>query len=113
MATRLAKPAGSYHMLPENSLQILASLDVEDIRGFGWSTRNKLKTKFNATTLGELSKQSKGALCSVLGKKNGERLWNAIRGVDDTKLESDRVRRSVSCEINVSEGYFLSKMKRL
>ncbi|GJJ11932.1 hypothetical protein Clacol_006170 [Clathrus columnatus] len=100
VATRLAKPAGSHHILPENGPQTLAPLDVEDIRGFGWSARSKLQAKFGPTTLGELGKQSKAALCSVLGKKNGEKLWNAIRGIDDTKLESDRVRKSVSCEIN-------------
>jgi DNA repair protein REV1 len=82
--------------------EILAPLDIEDLRGFGWSTRSKVEAKFGVTTLGELAKRPKGALCDALGKKTGETLWKAIRGIDDTKIESDRVRKSVSCEINVS-----------
>ncbi|KAF8579478.1 DNA repair protein [Ramaria rubella] len=100
VATRRAKPAGSYHILPENVFEILAPLDIEDLRGFGWSTKSKLEAKFGVTTLGELVKRPKGALCDALGKKTGETLWKAVRGIDDTKIESDRVRKSVSCEIN-------------
>ena len=101
VATRRAKPAGSYHIQPDDVSDILAPLDIEDLRGFGWSTRGKVKAKFGVTTLGELAKRSKGALCDALGKKTGETLWKAVRGIDETKIESDRVRKSVSCEINV------------
>lgn len=54
------------------------------------------------TTLGELASRSKGVLCDALGRATGEKLYNAIRGIDDKKLESDKPRKSVSCEINVS-----------
>lgn len=101
VATRRAKPAGSYHIQPDEVSNILAPLDIEDLRGFGWSTRSKVKAKFGVTTLGELAKRPKGSLCDALGKKTGETLWKAVRGIDDTKIESDRVRKSVSCEINV------------
>ena len=53
------------------------------------------------STLGELAKKSKGTLISALGKSTGETLYNAVRGIDDKKLESDKPRKSVSCEINV------------
>jgi DNA repair protein REV1 len=53
------------------------------------------------STLGELTKKSKGTLISALGKSTGETLYNAVRGIDDKKLESDKPRKSVSCEINV------------
>ena len=58
------------------------------------------------TTLGELAKKSKGVLIDALGKGTGETLYDAVRGIDDKKLESDKPRKSVSCEINVS-GLFL------
>jgi len=38
----------------------------------------------------------------ALGKGTGEILYKAIRGIDEKKLESDKPRKSVSCEINVS-----------
>lgn len=47
-------------------------------------------------------RKSKGVLCEALGKSTGETLYNALRGIDDKKLESDKPRKSVSCEINVS-----------
>jgi len=102
LATKRAKPAGSYHILPKEVSSILAPLDIEDIRGFGCSIRSKVAAKFGVTTLGKLEKQPKGALMNALGNKIGEILWKAIRGIDDTKIESNRVRKSVSCEINVS-----------
>lgn len=102
LATRRAKPAGSYHLLPEAILDLLSTLDIQDLHGFGWSTKDKAQEKLGATNLGELAKRSKALLCDALGEGTGERLYKAIRGVDDRKLESDKPRKSVSCEINVS-----------
>ena len=48
-----------------------------------------------------------GTLINALGKLTGETLYNAVRGIDDKKLESDKPRKSVSCEINVIFFLFL------
>ena len=104
LATRHAKPAGSYHLVPAEIPEFLAPLDIADLHGFGWSSKQKTIAKLGVSTLGELAKKSKGTLISVLGKSTGETLYNAVRGIDDKKLESDKPRKSVSCEINV---YFL------
>jgi DNA repair protein REV1 len=106
VATRKAKPAGSFHLKSEQVQQVLAPLDIDDLHGFGRSTRQKAHDKLGATTLGQLAKKSKAALCDALGKANGETLYNVIRGVDERKLESDKPRKSVSCDINVSCLYF-------
>ncbi|KAG1736890.1 uncharacterized protein EDB91DRAFT_1329582 [Suillus paluster] len=100
IATRKAKPAGSFHLKPEDVQEVLAPLDIDDLHGFGHSTRQKANEKLGATNLGELAKKSKGALCDALGKTTGETLYNAIRGIDERKLESDKPRKSVSCDIN-------------
>ncbi|KAI0062098.1 DNA repair protein [Artomyces pyxidatus] len=100
LATKRAKPAGSFHLLPDQLPDLIATLDIQDLHGFGWSTRDKAKEKLGATSLGVLAKRSKAALCEALGKGMGETLYNAIRGVDERKLESDKPRKSVSCEIN-------------
>jgi DNA repair protein REV1 len=102
IATRKAKPAGSFHLKLEDVQQVLAPLDIDDLHGFGHSTRQKANEKLGATNLGELAKKSKAALCDALGKATGETLYNAIRGIDERKLESDKPRKSVSCDINVS-----------
>ena len=79
----------------------LAPLDISELHGFGRSTRQKAQDKLGTTKIGELANKSKGALCDALGKATGETLYNAIRGIDGKKLESDQRRKSVSCEINV------------
>ncbi|KAI0046939.1 DNA repair protein [Auriscalpium vulgare] len=100
LATRKAKPAGSYYLRPSMLPDLIPTLDIKDLHGFGWSTRDKAQDKLGATNLGVLAKKSKAVLCDALGKGTGETLYNAIRGVDERKLESDKPRKSVSCEIN-------------
>ncbi|KAF9533654.1 hypothetical protein CPB83DRAFT_873629 [Crepidotus variabilis] len=100
LATRRAKPGGSYHLTHNKIAAFLAPLDICDVRGFGWSTKQKAQEKLGTTVLGELATKSKGVLIDALGKVMGETLYNAVRGIDDKKLESDKPRKSVSCEIN-------------
>ncbi|KAG2352983.1 hypothetical protein BDR07DRAFT_1497303 [Suillus spraguei] len=102
IATRKAKPAGSFHLKSEDMEQVLAPLDIDDLHGFGHSTRQKANEKLGVTNLGELAKKSKTALCDALGKTTGETLYNAIRGIDERKLESDKPRKSVSYAEEVS-----------
>ena len=80
---------------------MLAPLDISDLHGFGWSTKQKAQEKLGTTNLGELAKKSKAILMDALGKGTGETLYKAVRGIDEKKLESDKPRKSVSCEINV------------
>ncbi|KAM5542799.1 hypothetical protein V8D89_003760 [Ganoderma adspersum] len=100
LASRKAKPGGSYHLRPEDVAEHLAPLDIDALHGFGYSTRQKAEEKLGVTDLGELTKKSKAVLCEALGKGTGETLYNALRGIDDRKLESDKPRKSVSCDIN-------------
>ena len=81
---------------------MLDPLNIDDLHGFGYSTWQKAKDKLGTANLGELMKKSKTQLCDALGKGTGETLYNVIRGIDDRKLESDKPRKSVSCDINVS-----------
>ncbi|KAG8896573.1 deoxycytidyl transferase [Tulasnella sp. 403] len=100
LATRRAKPAGSYHLLPADVPEHLAPLGVGAVHGIGSSIRDKIREKFNLETLGELLSKSKESLQRVLGEKTGEKMWKAARGIDDTQLESDKPRKSVSAEVN-------------
>lgn len=102
LATRRAKPGGSYHLFPEEIPSFLAPLEIDRLHGFGWSTREKAEEKLGTVNLGELAKKSMSELCDALGKGTGETLYKALRGIDERKLESDKPRKSVSCEINVS-----------
>ncbi|KAG6915303.1 hypothetical protein DXG01_012226 [Tephrocybe rancida] len=99
-ATRRAKPAGSYHLIPEEIQEFLAPLSITDLHGFGSSAKHKVQEKLGVTTLRDLMDKSKAILCDALGKSTGETLYNALRGIDNKMLESDKPRKSVSCEIN-------------
>ena len=112
LATRRAKPAGSFHLLPAAFPDLLPTLDIQDLHGFGRAAREKAYEKFGTSNLGELAGRSKAALCDVLGRSMGETLYNAIRGVDERKLESDKPRKSVSCDINVRIERLLSHIDR-
>jgi DNA repair protein REV1 len=103
LATRRAKPDGAFHLLTPDLPAFLAPLDIDDLHGFGRSTRQKAVEKLGTANLGELTAKSKGVLCDALGKGTGETLYKALRGVDERRLESDKPRKSVSCDINVSE----------
>lgn len=102
LATRRAKPADSYHLLPEDVPAFIAPLTITDLHGFGSSIKQKAQEKLGSTILETLANKSKAVLCEALGKASGEVLYNAIRGIDEKKLESDKPRKSVSCEITVS-----------
>ena len=106
LATRRAKPGGSYHLTAEEVSTFMEQLNIDDLHGFGYSAHQKAQEKLGTTNLGELAKKSKAILCDALGKGTGETLYNALRGIDRRKLESDKPRKSVSCDINVSS--FLS-----
>lgn len=103
MATRKAKPAKSFHLLPSDVPEHLAPLRIDAVHGVGRSIRDKIKDNFQVETLGELMGKSKDALQRVLGEKTGDKMWKAARGIDDTPLESDKPRKSVSAEVNVSD----------
>ena len=54
LASRRAKPAGSFHLHAEDVAEFLAPLDIDDLHGFGHSARQKAADKLGATNLGEL-----------------------------------------------------------
>ncbi|KAL1749014.1 hypothetical protein HDZ31DRAFT_28605 [Schizophyllum fasciatum] len=100
LATRRAKPAGSHHVFPEDVAELMSDLDIADLHGFGWSARKKVHDKLGSSRLGDLARKSKGLLIDTLGRSTGETLYNAMRGIDERRLESDKRRKSVSAEIN-------------
>lgn len=102
LATRRAKPAKSYHLLPDDVPALLSTLEISDLHGFGYNTKQKAVEKLGTSRLGELLDKSKRVLSDALGKTTGETLYNALRGTDERQLESSKERKSVSCDINVS-----------
>ncbi|OWZ60274.1 DNA repair protein REV1 [Cryptococcus neoformans c45] len=100
LATRHAKPAGVYHLISEAIPSFIHRLSVEEFPSVGYSTKSKIEAAFKTTKAGELLDISKGRWKSVLGEKTGEMMWGYLRGIDLRKLEGDKIRKSVSAEMN-------------
>jgi DNA repair protein REV1 len=99
VALRKAKPAGQYQIRPEEVLDILGELNVEDLPGVAYSIGGKLE-EIGVKLVKDIRQTSKERLISVLGPKTGEKLWEYARGIDRTEVGEQPVRKSVSAEVN-------------
>jgi DNA repair protein REV1 len=102
IATRAAKPGGSFHLKKDAAIEHLAPLPLSILPGFGRSTLEKIKSKWGITTCGETRElKDIGAMQKWLGAGTGAKLWNFVRGIDDQELRSEEDRKTVSATINV------------
>lgn len=100
MASREAKPAGSYHLRPEQVDAYLSDLPVGRLPGIGRSIEEKLEEKLSVTTIGGLLKVPRAQLQDAIGKQNGEKFEAFARGNDSRELGGAKPRGSVSAEVN-------------
>ncbi len=103
LATRRAKPAGVFHLLPLAIPAFLAPLEVEDLPSVGYSIKSKINENFRTTLCEDLLEHSKRDFQAVLGPKTGDMVYGYLRGVDDSKLEPNKERKSISAEMNVGQ----------
>ncbi|KAL1884283.1 hypothetical protein VTK73DRAFT_3267 [Phialemonium thermophilum] len=99
VALRKAKPAGQHQILPEDVLDVLADLKVEDLPGVAYSIGGKLE-EIGVKLVRDIRQTSKERLISVLGPKTGEKLWDYSRGIDRAEVGEQTIRKSVSAEVN-------------
>ena len=99
VALRKAKPAGQYQIKPEEVLDILSDLKVEDLPGVAYSIGGKLE-EIGVKLIKDIRGLSKERLTSMLGPKTGEKLWEYSRGIDKSEVGDQPVRKSVSAEVN-------------
>lgn len=77
----------------------LTSWEIIAFAGVGSSTM-QLLNKMNIHTCADLFAVPLGLLQKEFGKKTGEMLYNMCRGIDNSKLNVEHVRKSVSAEVN-------------
>lgn len=99
VALRRAKPAGQYQIKPEEVLDFLGELKVEDLPGVAYSIAGKLE-EIGIKLVKDIRDVSKERLVSVLGPKTGEKLWEYARGIDHAEVGNVPVRKSVSADVN-------------
>lgn len=99
VALRKAKPAGQYQIKPEEVLQFVGALTVQDLPGVAYSIGGKLED-IGVKLVKDVREVSKEKLISTLGPKTGEKIWEYARGIDRTEVGEQVVRKSVSAEVN-------------
>ncbi|KYM87069.1 DNA repair protein REV1 [Atta colombica] len=99
LATRKAKPDNQFYLNDKNTETYIQTFNIRDLPGVGGTTTYKLH-KMNVHICEDLQKISLGVLQKEFGKKLGEQLYKMCRGLDDTKLNLEYVRKSVSAEVN-------------
>ncbi|CRG84527.1 DNA repair protein REV1 [Talaromyces islandicus] len=99
LALRKAKPAGQYQLKPDEVLEFIGNLTIQDLPGFAYSLGGKLE-ELGVTFVKDVRDLSREKLASHLGPKTGAKLWDYARGVDKTEVGLQTIRKSVSAEIN-------------
>jgi DNA repair protein REV1 len=99
VALRKAKPAGQYHIRPEEALEFMGPLEVTDLPGVAHSIAGKLE-EIGIKLVKDIREVSKEKLISTLGPKTGEKLWEYARGIDKKEVGDIEIRKSVSAEVN-------------
>ncbi|TIB75151.1 hypothetical protein E3Q24_00079 [Wallemia mellicola] len=101
LATRRAKPAGTFHLKSEQAVEFLSPLQFDSLPGVGSEMRHKIQHQLGVFNIGELIRnKSLSDVQRVLGKKLGETVWNNSHGIDDRQLVFEKKRQSVSAEVN-------------
>jgi DNA repair protein REV1 len=99
VALRKAKPAGQFHLKPEDVLEMMGQLEVESLPGVSHSIGGKLG-EIGITFVKDIREVSKERLIATLGPKTGEKLRDYSRGIDRTEVGEQPPRKSVSAEVN-------------
>lgn len=99
VALRKAKPAGQYHIKPENVLEFIGALNVQDLPGVAYSIGGKLE-EIGVKLVKDVRQLHKERLITTLGPKTGEKMWEYARGIDRVEVGEQAIRKSVSAEVN-------------
>lgn len=99
VALRKAKPVGQYQIKPEEVLDFLGGLTVQELPGVAYSIGGKLE-EIGVRYVKDVRELSKEKMVTTLGPRTGEKIWDYARGIDRTEVGEQVIRKSVSAEVN-------------
>ncbi|KAK5990856.1 DNA repair protein rev1 [Cladobotryum mycophilum] len=99
VAMRKAKPAGQYRLKPEDVLDVIGELKVEQLPGVAYSINGKLE-ELGVKLVKDIRDVPRERLSAALGPKTSEKLIDYSRGIDRTEVGEQPPRKSVSAEVN-------------
>ncbi|KAK4058880.1 deoxycytidyl transferase [Microbotryomycetes sp. JL221] len=100
LASRHAKPANAFRLLPHQVKEFLMPLSVDALPGIGWQLRTKLQQELEIKTVQDLLNCSQHELQKCLGEQNSKKFKSFSKGIDDRPLQILNERKSISTEVN-------------
>ena len=116
VASDINKPNGQKTIPPEEIISFLEELPIEKFYGVGKVTQQKMYN-LGIFTGKDLKSKTKEFLSQHF-KKSGEHYYQIIRGIHNSKVKPNRLRKSVAAEHTfrdnlTSEIYMLEKLERI
>jgi DNA polymerase-4 len=108
IASDWRKPDGFFVIKPRQVESFLAPLAVGRLPGVGSATEKRLQA-LGIATVGALRVWDRAALVGHFGRY-GESLWRLCRGIDDSPVEPNRRRKSISAETTFAADRPLAEM---
>ncbi|KAL8971870.1 MAG: hypothetical protein Q9183_000841 [Haloplaca sp. 2 TL-2023] len=99
LALRKAKPAGQHQVKPEEVLDFVGAVTVQELPGVAYSIGGKLE-EIGIRYVKDVREVTKERLVTALGPKTGEKIWDYSRGIDRVEVGEQVIRKSVSAEVN-------------
>ncbi|UKZ79535.1 hypothetical protein TrVFT333_007292 [Trichoderma virens FT-333] len=99
VALRKAKPDGQFQLRPEQVMEVIGDLKVEQLPGVAYSIGGKLE-ELGVKLVKDLRDIPKDRLVTILGPKTSEKLHDYARGIDRTEVGEQPPRKSVSAEVS-------------
>ncbi|MDG6881322.1 DNA polymerase IV [Phocoenobacter uteri] len=96
IASDLNKPNGQFVIPPEQVDDFIHRLELKKIPGVGKVTHKKLLA-LGFKTCGDIKRSDLATILQHFGKF-GQRLWDFSHGIDNRKIEVNRVRKSIGVE---------------
>lgn len=90
------RPRGAAWSLPGQEVAFLAPLPIETLWGVGQATGRRLRA-MGVRTIGDLAVRPQAEVVRLLGE-SGRQLWRFAHGQDDSPVQTERDRRSISQE---------------
>ncbi|MDA8792824.1 DNA polymerase IV [Bacteriovoracaceae bacterium] len=107
IASDWKKPNGQFTIKPQDIKTFMPELDLYKIPGIGKVTFNKMK-KLNLIKCKDMQKLTLIEIENFFGRM-GRRYFELCRGIDQSEVSSNRVRKSMSLERTFSEDFELNE----
>lgn len=102
VASDMDKPNGLFVIPPQKADRFLKSLNIGKFYGVGKVTEKKMN-KLGIFTGADLRKFSRQQLATKFGR-SGDYYYNIVRGIDDRKVTTHRIRKSIGCETTFEQN---------